>query len=135
MDTYVIDTHAWVWQMFQPKKLGIGAARVLSAADRGEARIHIPAVVLAELLMIANKRRLENLTPEIIPRVVHAVRTHPAYSFSGLTPELVLASQAHVAVPEIFDRLVVTEARLRGVSLITRDPEIHAAGLVPIIWD
>lgn len=114
MDTYVIDTHAWVWQMFQPKKLGIRAARVLSAADRGEARIHIPAVVLAELLMIAGKRRLEYLTPEIVPQ---------------------LASQACAAVPEIFDRLVVTEARWRDAPLITRDPEIRAAGLVPIIWE
>jgi PIN domain nuclease of toxin-antitoxin system len=135
MDAYVIDTHAWVWQMFHPKKLGTAAARVLSAADRGEARIHIPAVMLAEFLMIANKRRVENLTPEIVPQVIFAVRTRPSYSFEPLTPELVLASQSYGAVPDIFDRLVVAEACLRGVPVITRDPEIHAAGLAPVIWD
>jgi PIN domain nuclease of toxin-antitoxin system len=135
MDAYVIDTHAWVWQMFQPEKLGAGAARVLSAADHGEARIHIPAVVLAEFLMIANKRRVKNLTPEIVPQVISAVWARPAYSFGSLTPELVLASQNHTAVPEIFGRLIVTEACQRGVPVISRDPKIREAGLAPIIWE
>lgn len=134
MDAYVIDTHAWVWQMFQPKKLGPGAARVLSAADRGEARIHIPAVVLAEFLMIANKCRVKNLTTEIVPQVISAVRARPAYSFGLLTLELVLASQNYTAVPEIFDRLIVTEACQRGVPVISCDPKIWEAGLAPIIW-
>jgi PIN domain nuclease of toxin-antitoxin system len=132
---YVIDTHAWVWQMFCPKKLGEGALRALAAADRGEAHVYIPAVVLAEFLMIANKRRVENLTPEIVPNVIRAVQSRSAYSFEPLTPELVLISQAYTAIPDIFDRMIAAEAGQRGIPVISRDPAIHNANLVAVVWD
>ena len=110
----MIDTHAWVWQLFMPNRLGAGALQVLTAADRSEARIIIPAVVLAEFLMIAEKRRVAHLTPEIVPQVIRAVRNHPGYDLMLLTPELVLQSQSFRSIPEIFDRLIVTEASQRG---------------------
>lgn len=135
MKAYVIDTHAWVWQMFLPHKLGKAAAHILTAADCGTARIHIPAVVLAEFLMIANKRRVAGLDPEMAAQAIQAVHAHRAYSFEPLTPEWVLSSQAHAAIPDIFDRLIVTEAAQRGIALITRDPVICGSGLVPTVWD
>lgn len=135
MKAFVIDTHAWVWQLFFPSKLGEGALQALTAADQGNAYIYIPAVVLAEFLMIVQKRRIATLTPELAPKIIFAVQAHPSYSLQTLTPELVMTSQAYQQVPDIFDRLIVTEACQFGIPLITRDPIIIDSGLVTIVWN
>jgi PIN domain nuclease of toxin-antitoxin system len=38
-------------------------------------------------------------------------------------------------IPDIFDRLIVTEAVLLDVPVITRDPVIRDSELVPTVWD
>jgi len=40
-----IDTHALVWYLLRPKRLGRPARRFLRAADAGRAEVLIPAVV------------------------------------------------------------------------------------------
>jgi PIN domain nuclease of toxin-antitoxin system len=52
-----------------------------------------------------------------------------------LLPETVIESHTFTAIPDIFDRLVVAEARRLGLPLITRDATIKASGLVSVVWD
>jgi PIN domain nuclease of toxin-antitoxin system len=47
----------------------------------------------------------------------------------------VLASRALSAIPDIFDRLVVTDAMILQAALITKDVVIQNSGVVPTIWD
>lgn len=47
MNEYVTDTHALLWHFYAPKRLGAGARKALVAADDGDARIWIPALVIA----------------------------------------------------------------------------------------
>ena len=49
MDEFVADTHALFWYLIDSPRLGPNAADAFDAADRGQAIIHIPAIVLAEL--------------------------------------------------------------------------------------
>lgn len=135
MNAYVIDTHAWIWQLFNPKKLGTAARECLALADNNQAHVHIPAVVMAELLMVAEKRRVAELTPELVPRIVESVNTHPGYHLEPLTPEIVLASHNLTAIPDIFDRLIVSEALQRQADLLTNDSVIQNSELVSVIWD
>jgi PIN domain nuclease of toxin-antitoxin system len=46
----------------------------------------------------------------------------------------VLAAARLTELADIFDRLLVAEARALGATLITRDEEITAARVVPVIW-
>jgi len=134
MDSYVLDTHAWVWQLVYPAKLGKAALGILQAADKGEVQVRIPAVVLAEFLMIAEKQRVPGLTRPVAESVIEQIRRHPGYVLTSLTPELVMASRAHVAIPDIFDRLIATEAQSEGLPLLTCDPVIVGSGLVEVVW-
>jgi PIN domain nuclease of toxin-antitoxin system len=52
-----------------------------------------------------------------------------------LRPHTVIASHHYTIIPDIFDRLIVTEAISRGLPLLTRDTMIRASGLVAVIWD
>lgn len=45
---YVLDTHALIWYLTSDKKLGEQAGEVFSAAERGETRLIVSAVVVAE---------------------------------------------------------------------------------------
>lgn len=55
---YLTDGHALLWHLYWPQRLGGAAQRVFSDADTGQVCIHVPAVVVAEALMVVQKRRL-----------------------------------------------------------------------------
>lgn len=52
-----------------------------------------------------------------------------------MTPEVVLASHQLSTVPDIFDRLIVAEARERRLPLLTRDSIIRESQIVATILD
>jgi PIN domain nuclease of toxin-antitoxin system len=57
------------------------------------------------------------------------------YPLLPLLPETVIASHQYTIIPDIFDRLIVTETMSCGVPLVTRDPVIRQSGLISTIWD
>ncbi|MCY6411798.1 PIN domain-containing protein [Acinetobacter sp. VNH17] len=136
MKTYVLDTHAWIWQLFKPEKLGHHAKLILEQADQNQqVNIIIPAVVLAEVSMIAQKQRVVGFKAEHIPILVSTIQQHPAYSFSILDQDIILASQKFTDIPDIFDRLITTESYLLNATLISCDSIIHASQAKDfIIW-
>jgi PIN domain nuclease of toxin-antitoxin system len=124
----VIDTHAWIWQLFNPSKLGQQAKKILEQADNNDGvKIIIPAVVLAEVCMIAQKQRIANFKPEHISILVSTVKQHPAYSLSTLNDQIILASQQFTDIPDIFDRLIATETYLLNAHLVSCDSIIRAS--------
>jgi PIN domain nuclease of toxin-antitoxin system len=66
---------------------------------------------------------------------LEALRDADNYRLSTLTPEVVLASHQLSTIPDIFDRLIVAEARERRLPLLTRDALIRESGLVGTVWD
>ncbi len=50
----VLDTHAWIFMVDDPKRLGRAARRVIAKADR----IGVPAVSMWELALLVEKGRL-----------------------------------------------------------------------------
>lgn len=135
MRQYVIDTHALLWHLYLPNQLGAGARSVLAEVDEGKACLLIPAVVIAEALMVAEKRRLKNLeTANLVP-CLDEMRASENYRLCPLLPETVIKSRDLLAIPEIFDRLIAAEAIERDVPLLTRDPVIRDSHLVEVIWE
>lgn len=132
---YVTDTHALVWSMYAPSRLGSAAQQAVAATDAGAARIHVPAVVVAETIMVVERGRLSGITlAHLLPRL-EPMRTSDNYRLESLLPEVVLASHALTAIPDIFDRLIVAEAIHRGTPLISKDTVIRRSALVTTVWD
>ncbi len=132
---YVTDAHALLWHLYRPERLGKAAQQVFSDAEIGQACIHIPAVVVAEALMVAQKGRLPGATPDKLVPHLRTMAESTNYPLSPLLPATVIASHEHSIIPDIFDRLIVTEAIERGLPLLTRDPVIQQSGLVSTIWN
>lgn len=135
MRELVTDSHALLWHLYDPARVGPRAREALMAADAGEAHIYIPAVVVAESLMVAEKGRVLGLTVERLLEHFEAIRGSENFLPTALSPGLVLASHRLTAIPDIFDRLIVTEAKQRGLPLLTRDSVIRESGLVETIWE
>lgn len=131
MNQGCIDTHALVWYLSRPKRLGRAAARLLREADAGRAEILVPAVVLIELTLLREAGR--NVVG--VPQVGALLAAQPAFKLLPL--EMAQASEFALleSLSDPFDRLIVAAARAAGAPLITGDGTIDASALVETIWD
>jgi len=131
MNQGCIDTHALVWYLSRPKRLGRAAARLLREADAGRAEIFVPVVVLIELTLLREAGR--NVVG--VPQVGALLAAQPAFKLLPL--EMTQASEFALleSLADPFDRLIVAAARAAGAPLITGDGTIDASALVETIWD
>jgi PIN domain nuclease of toxin-antitoxin system len=129
---YLTDTHPLVWSFCMPERLSATAREIFEQALKGQHTIFIPAVVLAELTILAEKRRLPATSGELL-QALTSLRNASNYLFLPLQPATVIASHTLTTVPDIFDRLIITEARRLNVSVITCDTTIIDSGLVDVL--
>jgi len=127
---FVADTHALVWQVTEPARLGRAAQRAFRAADTGRALCHVPAVCLIEVWMLHERGRLR-IGPA---QLLEALSGHPGYSVLALDIEQALVFGVFPAVRDPMDRLILAAARATGSRLISRDESLDGHG-VERVWD
>ena len=130
MATYVTDTHALVWYLSNRPDLSSAAHAVFRGAAAGVNQILVPTIVIAELIMMVEKRR----TALNITQVIIALEKAKGYQFVPLTVAVVLQIQAAAALPDLHDRFIVATALTFGATLITQDRAITQSGVIPVIW-
>jgi len=69
-----------------------------------------------------------------LQRVVQSLQRDSVCHLPPLSVETVLSSATLTAIPDIFDRLIVSEALRWNAQLLTRDALITQSGLVSILW-
>ncbi len=131
MKCVCIDTHALVWHLSKPKRLGKSAARLLRDADRGRVSVLVPAIVGIELALLRGAGR----KTVGVPQLEALIAAQPAFSVLPLdllqTREFALLE----TLPDPFDRMIVAAARVAGTPLVTADMGIRESALVDVIWD
>lgn len=135
MAEFVTDAHPLAWHLFERQRLGKLARAIFDDAESGRAKIFIPAVALAEVIMVVEKNRLPGATMQQLEIDYALMRQSACYEFLPLLPDQVFASRILTVIPEIFDRLIVAEALRLSLPLITRDSVIHKSGAVNVVWD
>jgi PIN domain nuclease of toxin-antitoxin system len=131
MKTVCIDTHAFVWYVRTPSKLGRAAIRVLRGVDEGKTRVLLPAIVVVEIRLIAEAGRKSLGTHE----VEALLAAQPGFRLLAMDLDQAREFAALTSLDDPFDRLVVAAARTSGVPLVTADGPIHDSDLVEVIWD
>jgi PIN domain nuclease of toxin-antitoxin system len=126
-----IDTHALIWYLSRPKRLGRRAHRLLKEADAGRAVVHVPAIVAIELSLLrkAGRKTVGVLELEALLKAQPAFRLLPM----DLAQAKEFALLETVADP--FDRLILAATRAHGAPLVTADVAIHDSALVEAVWD
>ena len=129
----VLDTHAWVWWLGDPERLGRAArGRIERELTSGE--ILVSTISVWEVLLLARKKKLV-LTMEAELWVERA-EALPFLRFVPLDNRIVRRT---FSLPEGFhddpaDRFIVATAIELSADLITRDRAIRGAKLVRTIW-
>ncbi|MCC6500524.1 MAG: type II toxin-antitoxin system VapC family toxin [Anaerolineales bacterium] len=129
MSDYISDTHALIWYLSGSSRLGDGAREVFDSVMDGDARIFIPAIVVAELMMFSEKRK--NIEVE---KVLAKLRSISGFEFLALLPETAEKIRDLTVLPDIHDRLIVAEALLQKMPLLSIDESITKSKLVDVVW-
>jgi PIN domain nuclease of toxin-antitoxin system len=127
----VLDTHAWVWWLTKPEKLGKKAKRAIDKADR----IGVASISVWEVAAKAESGKLRFDRPYdvwIDEALIEDARLELLHLIPRIAVDAVTLSWAH---RDPADRFIVSTARAHDATLITADEQIHEARLVPCVWD
>jgi PIN domain nuclease of toxin-antitoxin system len=127
----VLDTHAWIWWLTTPTKLGKRAARTIKQASS----IGVPAICVWEVAMKAQRGKLKFNRP-YSAWLDQALIEDPRIELLALVPRIAIAavdlSWTHT---DPADRMIVASAQVHEAPLVTADERMHESGLVRCIWD
>lgn len=127
----VTDTHALIWYLTgQARRLSRRALRVFQDADGGRSTVHIPVVVLMEVVLLERRGRIELAYRELREQL----SLRPGMPVEPLVPEDVDEARGLAALRDPFDCLIAATARRLGLPLITRDDLITEAKVVRTYW-
>jgi PIN domain nuclease of toxin-antitoxin system len=130
MPRYVLDTHACVFSLVAPKKLGSKARRALRSVETGEGVAWVPAAVVAEIVLLRELGRIEIG----LAHLKTAMEEAPGLRFLPLDLHQLDEFAALGAIRDPFDRLIVSASRALEAKLVTRDRSIGELGLVQTLW-
>jgi len=131
---FATDTHALVHHVVgRSKKLGRRARVVFDRVERGLDTLLIPFTVLEEVMLLSEVGKVHLPIPfrDLLVSFMRAEN----FELGVNGPELLLEAAALTGIKDPYDRLIVAQARMAGLPLITGDEEIHDSRLVRTIWD
>jgi PIN domain nuclease of toxin-antitoxin system len=133
MNVAVTDSHALIWYAMGPqRKLGRAARTLFERAERRQAMIYIPVMVLVEVAE-AIRRGSVRCEPGFT-RWASRLFAAGGFAAADLTTAIVLEAEGLYRVPERGDRLIAATAATLGCPLITRDPDIARAADIATVW-
>ncbi len=130
MKRVVADTHALVWQLTQPARLGKAARRAFAAVEAGHWQCDVPVIGLIEIGLLYERGRIRIS----LEQVAAALGSHPGYRIAPLDAAQALEFAPLVGVPDPMDRLVLAATRALGAALVSADETFDGRG-VERIWD
>lgn len=130
MELYVADTHSLIWYLNNSPKLGKNANKCFKKVEKGDAKLFIPAIVIAEVIFILETGKIRVELEEIFKKIEEARN----FEICPLNIEQLRCLKEQIKIPEMHDRLIVCETILHNGKLITKDKEIKESGIVEVIW-
>jgi PIN domain nuclease of toxin-antitoxin system len=128
------DTHALIYHLSgQKRKLGRRAKSAFERIERGVDTLLVPFTVLEEVMLLseAGKVRLPLPFRDLIVSFMQADN----FDVGVNDAQLLLEAAALTGIKDPYDRMIVAQARIAGLPLLTGDSEIHESGLVRVVWD
>ncbi|OLC30153.1 MAG: VapC toxin family PIN domain ribonuclease [Armatimonadetes bacterium 13_1_40CM_64_14] len=129
----VLDTHAWVWLVSEPKRLSPPARRHIEG-EMPNGPLLVSSMSVWEVAMLSARGRLA-LTIGVEDWVAHCEGL-PFLSFVPMSNRIALESVPLPGFPSAdpADRIIVATALGLGATLVTADRRIHAYTRVRTVW-
>jgi PIN domain nuclease of toxin-antitoxin system len=133
---YVLDTHVWLWSVFDDPRLSRRARAVLTGVMARE-RVGIAAISVKEAAWHLAHGRIDvedDAGPW--PLWLRNAAALPELEILPLSVDVAIESD-HLGdgfPPDPADRLIAATARVHGLTLITADRHIRKSGAVRTLW-
>lgn len=127
---FVTDTHSFLWYLSQEDKLGKNALNVFEEAEKGNATILVPTIVLAEAFHVCT---VKGIAPKF-SKLLEKIEVGRNFTSVPLDFNVIKQIQKLDKVKELHDKIIVATAQLLDAKLITKDKEITKSKYVEVIW-
>ena len=128
------DTHALVYQLVgQSRRLGRRARAVFDRVERGRDTILIPFTALEEVMLLAEVGKVH--LPMPFRDLLISFMRADNFDLGVNDAQVLLEAAALAGIKDPYDRLIVAQARVAGLPLLTGDEEIRDSGLLRVVWD
>jgi PIN domain nuclease of toxin-antitoxin system len=129
-----LDTHALVWWVSDPSKLGARARKAIDAAVKAGDQIAVSSISTWEIAMLVAADRLQ-LTMDVATWVAR-VELVPGLTFVPVDNHIALRAVQLDDFPhrDPADRIIVATALSLGATLVTADERIRAYKAVRTVW-
>jgi len=128
-NSYVADTMALVLRL-ERRRLPQEVKAVFEEAENDNAGIFIPAMVLAEIGYLSERRRIETSLTEVKSYCLD-------YKLIKVEPitELIIEKSFQIDdIPELHDRIIAGTAYSMKLQLLTNDPIISESKYISVVW-
>jgi PIN domain nuclease of toxin-antitoxin system len=117
----LVDTHCWLWLNENPERIAEATRRKLESLDN---ELLLSAASAWEIAIKAavGKLRLPERVDAYVPSRMRLTGTQ---SLSILTAHALRVAELPPHHRDPFDRLLVAQAQLEGIPIVTADPQFH----------
>jgi len=129
MNKYVTDTMAYVLYL-EKRKMPETVKSIFLNAESGEIQIIVPAIVIAEIGYLSEKKRIDLSLIDVSNHLNSSIN----FSSEPLSLSIIEASYSINDIPELHDRLIAGTAKYLDKTLITNDPVIAQSKFVKTLW-
>jgi PIN domain nuclease of toxin-antitoxin system len=124
----VLDTHALLWWVGSPKRIGKAATAAIEGADT----VGVPAIVFWEVALFARLGRIALDRPVL--DWVEAVLSVPRVTSLPLTPSIAVRADGLDMHADPADRFIVATAIEHGANIATKDMALRRLRSVGTVW-
>ena len=126
---FVIDTVGLVLHL-EKRQLEPETKTILQDAEDKKAIIFVPAIVLAEILYLSERKRISIS----LKSVSDHLSQRPGFVEYPLDMTVIQAARQISDIPELHDRLIAATAKVLSAKLITNDLKIQASTFIQTVW-
>jgi len=132
--TFVTDTHPFVHHVTGKRsRLGRRALSIFDSVKRGRDNLIVPFTVLEEVLLLSEVGKIRLPLP--FRDFLISLGQADNFELGVNDSALLLEAATFTTIRDPYDRLIVAQARVAGLPLITGDEKIQDSGLVRTVWD
>jgi PIN domain nuclease of toxin-antitoxin system len=132
--TFVTDTHPFVHHVTgRRNRLGRRALSIFDSVKRGRETLIVPFTVLEEVMLLSEIGRIRLPLP--FRDFVISIRQAENFDLGVNDSAILLEAATFTIIRDPYDRLIIAQARVAGLPLITSDGKIQESGLVRTVWD
>jgi PIN domain nuclease of toxin-antitoxin system len=131
---FVTDTHALIHHITgRKKRLGRKARNIFDQVKRGRDTLLIPFSVLEEMMLLSEAGKIRIPLP--FRDLVVSLAQADNFDLGVNDTPVLLEAATFTSIRDPYDRLIIAQARVTGLPLITGDEKIQESGLVRTVWD